>query len=47
MVEKFPLAKANEAFGNVLHLCVLSLLTVVADAMMRGTVRFRAVITMD
>lgn len=31
MVEKFPLARANDAF----------------DAMMKGTVRFRAVITMD
>lgn len=47
MVEKFPLAEANNAFSNFRYSSVFSWLMPELDAMLNGTVRFRAVITMD
>jgi D-arabinose 1-dehydrogenase-like Zn-dependent alcohol dehydrogenase len=47
MVEKYPLEKCNDAFSKFLNPKVLSRLIVFfSDAMMEGTVRFRAVIVM-
>lgn len=47
MVEKYPLEKCNDAFSEFCDLKLLPRLTrFVSDAMMEGTVRFRAVIVM-
>lgn len=47
MVEKYPLEKCNEAFGEYCEMNLLPRLTFfVSDAMMEGTVRFRAVLVM-
>jgi len=48
MIEKFSLANANDAFGRAsLSLNWELLLTIITDAMLKGNVRFRAVIVMD
>ena len=47
MIEKYPLEKCNDAFSEFCDLRLLRRLTLlVADAMLEGTVRFRAVIVM-
>ena len=48
MVETFPLAKANDAFGNFPStMSLFETDNFSTEAMMKGTVRFRAVITME
>lgn len=49
MVERFPLEKANEAYGTLYQWYhgVRPKLIRGLDAMLKGTVRFRAVITFD
>jgi D-arabinose 1-dehydrogenase-like Zn-dependent alcohol dehydrogenase len=53
MVQTFPLEKANEAYGRIISIVIrdeLFLFKVanqLLDAMIQGTVRFRAVITMN
>jgi D-arabinose 1-dehydrogenase-like Zn-dependent alcohol dehydrogenase len=48
MIEKFSLVNANGAFGRAsISLDGELLLTMITDAMLKGTVRFRAVIMME
>lgn len=49
MVEEFPLDRANEAFGLFISSLVVELQKTneSAEAMMKGSVRFRSVITMN
>ena len=47
MVEKYPLEKCNDAFSELIKSKVLSKLIVfILDAIVEGTMRFRAVIVM-
>lgn len=50
MVEEFPLDKANDAFGRSPGMDYTNstlIVDIFTDAMMKGTVRFRAVLTMN
>lgn len=51
LIEKYPLEKANEAYGKCLAALIFLLLAtntqLSTDAMLNGSVRFRAVLTFE